>query len=124
MTVLVGGGITGFSLLMIQRNLKLKKEGTTAEGTIIQIDYEGISSPAYYLTVRFWTPQQEWMTVRSRYGIKYSRFREGQTVKVRFDPVDATNFTIEGEGSGITAWLSVLTGIVVVLYGIIHYLRA
>ncbi|RTQ46838.1 DUF3592 domain-containing protein [Hymenobacter gummosus] len=119
--MLFGAVLVTVSLLRKQLHSRLEQEGRTAEGTVISIEYVSTRSAHYHPVVRYWTPEQEWITATAIFGTQFPRFREGDTVKVRYDPAEPTSFTVEGADSGATAWVSLFFGIGIMFYAFLLY---
>lgn len=117
--MVVGVSFLVVALIRLQQRARLNKIGIVTEGVVIRVEYEGHRKPCYYPVVRFLTPQQKWVTARYNVGTNPSSFTEGETVQLRFDPVDPTCFTITSSYTNSLYWLFVLFGAGLIIYGAI-----
>jgi hypothetical protein len=110
--------VTLAALFRVRQKLQLQRTGTVTAGTVIWIEHEEGKSPAFYPVVRFQNAQQEWVTVRSSFGITADRYKVGDEVRVRFDPADSNNMSIDGEGLSFGDWMLVALGIGGLVYAV------
>ncbi len=88
---------------------KLKQSGVRVDGTVFSIEFEpptysssgNSNSGLYYPVIRYVTNEKEWITKRYEVGHFPSKYTEGQTVPVLYDPDKINEFIIDDNSSNI-----------------------
>jgi hypothetical protein len=90
---------------------KLKQSGIRVDGTVIAVEYEPPVNPStgdgsnnmgsYYPVFKFMTTEKKWITKRNEIGHYPSKYQEGDTVPVIYDPDNANEFMIDDNSTNI-----------------------
>jgi hypothetical protein len=96
-----GLGIASFAtvgmLREIKKGKKLRSEGLTAQGTIVDNKFRLGRVSVFHAVVEFTTIQGQIMRLESQSGISVSTFKKGQNVKVFYDASNPANFMLNSE---------------------------
>jgi hypothetical protein len=128
----------GFALILVSiftssTSKKLKESGTTVDGIIFSLGASNrVGSDNYStnvkdrITVRFLTTDNVWITeqLKANFLVAYiGQYKEGETVKIIYDPQNPSNFVITTKQSEkIGRVVVALGGIVFLVVGILKYL--
>ncbi|RSK48966.1 DUF3592 domain-containing protein [Hymenobacter rigui] len=114
--------VSAFGLLMgnslRSKYLRLQAHGQQTTGLVTSVmddtwftffDGRGI----YYHSIRFVTADKQWVT-KSYWQLSSpdeDNYREGQQVDILYNPANPEEFTVNSSGSGIAAYLLLLSGV-------------
>jgi hypothetical protein len=102
---------------------KLKQSGIRVDGTVFSVEYEpptnmstgndnyNSNTGIYYPVIRYVTTGKEWVTKRCEIGHYPSKYKEGDTVPVIYDPDKINEFMIDDNSSNIIVhlfWFGIL----------------
>jgi hypothetical protein len=93
--------VIGLAILLIgiarsNEKRRLLRSGIRVNGTVFQVVNDGHSnSTTYYPVVRFLTKEKDWVTERYKIGANQWSYKEGQDVKVIYDPLNPGKFLLD-----------------------------
>ena len=124
--ILLAGGafLTIWGIGRINERRKLLKNGVKVEGIVFELDrsMDNKGSVMYYPIIRFVTLEKEWVTKRLEIGTRPSAYREGEKVKVIYDPEDIEHFILDNLSEKLIGLILVLVGILLVAGAFIYYI--
>jgi len=130
---LFGVALIIISIFTSSSNKKFKESGITVDGIIFSLEENSNrrSSDNYSInvkdkiTVRFLTVDNAWITeqFKTNFLIAYTgQYKEGESVKVTYDPQNPSNFIIASKQSEKIARLSIaLIGLIFLVIGLFKY---
>ncbi|RKR83601.1 uncharacterized protein DUF3592 [Mucilaginibacter gracilis] len=116
--------VIGFAALLIgfarsNEKRKLLRNGIRVNGIIFQIINDGkSSSPTYYAVVRFFTEQHDRVTEKYKIGGNKWTYKEGEDVKVIYDPQNPGRFLLDDIRSKALSPVFIYGGIFLILVSV------
>jgi hypothetical protein len=120
----VGAFLTIWGMAKMNERRKLLKTGIRVQGVVFRLDesWDSEGRTLYHPVIRFVTLEQEWITKKLEIGTRPSLYREGEDVKVIYDPTDNERFIIDNLSGKITGLLIAVAGILIIISLIIYYI--
>jgi len=108
-----------FGIVRSREKLRILRKGIKVDGVILQVINDGHStSPTYYPVVKFYTEQNQPVTERYRiWGNKWT-YREGEDVKVIYDPQNPGKFLLDEPRSKVLSPVFIYGGVLLILLSI------
>ncbi len=129
--LLAGGAfLTVLGIGKIADVRKLYKTGLRETGTVVAIE-EVISRPSnidhhpmimYHPLIKYMASDSEWMTVRYDVGTNPSVYKEGDTVKIIYDPADYKHIIIDNKMSRLAGYVIMMLGVCLIIGVVTYYL--
>ncbi|EHQ24531.1 DUF3592 domain-containing protein [Mucilaginibacter paludis] len=115
----IGFGVLLIGILKRNERRSLLRSGIRAEGVIVQVINNGYSrSTIYYPVVRFLTADDDWVTETYGVGGNKWSYKEGEAVKVIYDPLNPGRFLVDDVRSKPTSPMFISVGTVLILVSI------
>lgn len=115
----IGFGVLLIGVLKRNERRSLLRSGVRVDGVIVQVINNGYNrSTIYYPVVRFLTEEED--SVTETYGVggnKWS-YKEGETVKVIYDPLNPGRFLLDDVRSKPTSPMFISIGAVLIMVSI------
>ncbi|QEC79634.1 DUF3592 domain-containing protein [Mucilaginibacter ginsenosidivorax] len=117
--ILLAGGtfLIVWGIGKINERRKLLKSGLKVDGVVFKLE-ERLSSGTdrmllYYPVIRYVTLDKNWITEEYAVGSNPSAYKEGDVVKIIYDPADYKHFIIDNFLSKVLGWVLALIGVVI-----------
>jgi len=126
--ILLAGGtfLIVWGIGKINERRKLLKSGIKVDGVVFRLE-ERLSSGKnrmllYYPVIRYVTLDKNWITEEYGFGSKPSVYKEGDIVKIIYDPADYKHFIIDNFLSKVLGWVLALIGVAILAGVLIYYI--
>ncbi len=108
-----------FGIWRSSEKRRLLNKGIRVDGKIIQIIHDGSStSPTYFPVVRFYTELNQPVTEKYRIGGNKYIYKEGEEIKVIYDPVNPARFLLDDMRSKALSPVFIYGGVLVMLVSV------
>jgi hypothetical protein len=126
--ILLAGGafLIVWGIGKINERRKLLKSGIKVDGVVFKLE-ERLSSGTdrmllYYPVIRYVTVDKNWITEEYDVGSNPSAYKEGDIVKIIYDPTDYKHFIIDNFLSKVLGWVLALIGVAILVGVLIYYI--
>jgi len=126
--ILLAGGtfLIVWGIGKINERRKLLKSGIKVDGVVFRLE-ERLSSGTdrmllYYPVIRYVTLDKNWITEEYGVGSNPSVYKEGDIVKIIYDPADQKHFIIDNFSTKIFGWVLALIGVAILAGVLIYYI--
>jgi hypothetical protein len=125
--ILAGGAfLSVWGIGKISERRKLLKTGVKVEGVVFQLEkltsFGKKPSTLYYPVIRYVTLDKEWITEKYGVGTNPSAYKEGEIVKVIYDPADYKHFIIDDFMSKALGIILIAVGALLIIGVFIYYI--
>jgi type II secretory pathway pseudopilin PulG len=108
-----------FGMVRSSEKRRLLNEGIRVDGVILQLINDGNStSPTYFPVVKFKTEQNDWVTERYKIGGNKYLYKEGDAVRVIYDPLNPGRFLLDDTRSKALSPVLIYGGVALILVSI------
>lgn len=126
--ILLAGGtfLIVWGIGKINERRKLLKSGIKVEGVVFKLE-ERLSSGKdrmllYYPVIRYVTLDKNWITEEYDMGSNPAAYKEGDVVKIIYDPADYKHFIIDNFFSKALGLVLVVVGAAILIGVLIYYI--
>ncbi|MEN0053451.1 MAG: DUF3592 domain-containing protein [Mucilaginibacter sp.] len=125
-TLTIGLFIIVWGIGKINERRKLLRTGIRVEGVVFKLEKRigggKNRMPIYYPVIRYVTQDKEWITKEYGSGTNPSVYKEGDMVKIIYDPADNGHFIIDGFLNRVSGFVLLAAGVLAIAGVIVYYI--